>query len=232
MRRRHPNVPARGPPDHILVHYSVSDDSIDRVTYIVYLNGRVPERYELWSLNAQGVREVHPFAGIRLLDDFGADTFLTTFFNLRRCRIPFISRRLLNGSVEFIEFADVTSDTEGVISTLNLFVHKWGTNPTTLWPAVSNFTRRAYVPITIQKGFRQKCNHKRLKLKWVEGKRVALEDHLAGFRQDIHDDVAANYASPPANHDLGDASHANSPRYSSSNDPNFDDKWVHISGSN
>ena len=66
-----------------------------------------------------------------------------------------------------------------------------------LWPTVSNFTRRAYVPITSQEGFRQRCNHKRLIIKWVEGKRVALEDHLAGFRQDMRDDVAVNYASPP-----------------------------------
>ena len=52
-----------------------------------------------------------------------------------------------------------------------------------LWPTVSNFTRRAYVPKTSQKGFRQRCNHKRLRLKWVKGKRVALEDHLTGVRQ-------------------------------------------------
>ena len=53
MRRRHPNAPVRGPPYPILVHYSGSDNSIDRVTYIVCLHGRVPERYELWSLNAR-----------------------------------------------------------------------------------------------------------------------------------------------------------------------------------
>ena len=56
-----------------------------------------------------------------------------------------------------------------------------------LWLTVSNFTRRAYVPITIHKGFRQRCNHERFRLKWVEGKRVALEDHLDGVRQDMRD---------------------------------------------
>ena len=55
MRWRHPNVPVCAPLDPILVYYSGSDNSIDRVTYIVCLNGRVPKRYELWSLNAQGV---------------------------------------------------------------------------------------------------------------------------------------------------------------------------------
>ena len=75
-----------------------------------------------------------------------------------------------------------------------------------LWPTVSNFTRRAYVPITSQKKFRQRCNHDRLRLKWVEGKRVALEDRLARVRQDMCDEVAYNYASSPVNHALGDAS--------------------------
>ena len=52
----------------------------------------------------------------------------------------------------------------------------------------------------------QRCNHYRLRLKWVEGKRVALQDHLARVRQDMCDDVAANYASSPVNHALGNAS--------------------------
>ena len=115
MRRRHPIVPVCAPPDPILVHYSGSDDSIDRVTYIVCLYGRLPKRYKLWSLNDQGFFEVLPFPRMRLLDDFRADTFQTNFFTSRPCRIPIIVRRSLNGSVEFIQFADVTSDTEVVI---------------------------------------------------------------------------------------------------------------------
>ena len=129
MRRRRSNVPVRGTPYTILVHYSGSDASIAPVTYIVCLHGRVPERYDLWSMNAQGVREVHPFARVRLFGDFCEDTFRNTFFNLRRCRIPFIGRRYLNVSVDFIEFADVTSYTKGVISTPNIFVREWGTYP-------------------------------------------------------------------------------------------------------
>ena len=64
-------------------------------------------------------------------------------------------------------------------------------------PTCSDYTCRAYVPITSQKGFRQMCNHERLRLKWVEGKRVALEYHIVGVRQDMRDDVAANYTPPP-----------------------------------
>ena len=154
---RCPNVPVRGPPDSVLVHYSGSGDGIDQVSYIVCLHGRVPERYELWILNSQGVRKVHPFARIRLLENFREDTFQTTFFNSRWCHILFISRRSLNGSVKIIRFANVTLDsTKDVVSTQNIFVHEWGTYPTMIGPTVSNYTCRAYVPITSQKGFCQR----------------------------------------------------------------------------
>ena len=153
MRLRRSNVPVCGPPDPILVHYSGSNASIALMTYIVYLHGRVPERYKLLILNAQGVCKVNPLAQIRLFEDFREDTFRTTFFNSQRCRIPIIGRILLNGSVKFIKFADVTSDSiKSVISTRNIFVHKWGTYPTIIGPAYSNYTFRVYVPLTSQKG--------------------------------------------------------------------------------
>ena len=149
MCRRHYNVAERGPPDTILVHYSGSDAAIALVTYIICLHGWVPKMYKLWSMNAQGVREVHPFARVRLFDDFCEDTFWATFFNSQICRIPFIGRRLINRSVQFLCFADVTSDsTKDVISTRNIFVHEWGNYPTMIWPTCSNYTCRAYVPIT------------------------------------------------------------------------------------
>ena len=121
MRLRQSIVPDRGPPDHVRVLYSGSDDSIDPVSYIVCLYGQAPERYERWSLNRQGVSNVHLFARTRLLDDFREDTFQTTFFNSQRFCIPFIGRRSLNGTVEIIRFANVTSDTEVVIYTPKYF---------------------------------------------------------------------------------------------------------------
>ena len=124
------NVADRGPPDPVLVRYPGRDVNASLLAYIVCLNGWVPEKYELWSLNAQGVREDHPFARVTFFDDFKEDTFRTMFYNSRRCRIPFIRRRLLNGSVQFICFADVTSDsTSNIISTRNIFVHTWGNYP-------------------------------------------------------------------------------------------------------
>ena len=172
--------------------------------------------YELWALNAQGVREVHPFALVRIFDDFWEDTFKTFFFNLRRCRIPFIARRSLNNSVKFIRLAHITSDVEVAIYTPNLFIHDWGTNPTMIYPTVSNITRRAYDSITTQRGLVLQCNHEHLRLKWVERKCIRLENHLARIRQDILDDVLNN-AFPPANHALGDAS---------SNDSDSNGGWL------
>ena len=143
---RLPSVPVHGPPDPVLVHYSGIGASVAPVTYIVCLHGRVPKRYELWSLNEEGVCEVHPFARIWLLDDLRADTFQTNFFNLRRCRIPFIGRRSLNGSVKFIEFADVTSDsTKSIIYTPNIFVHGRGTSLSLEVTVTSRFCTTGYV---------------------------------------------------------------------------------------
>ena len=81
MSWRHFNVAERGLPDPIFVRSPGSDAATSSITYIVCLNGRVPERYEVWSLNAQGVREVHPFARVKLFDDFAEDTFRSTLFN-------------------------------------------------------------------------------------------------------------------------------------------------------
>ena len=60
----HPIVPGLATPYPVRVLYSDSDDTVDQVTYILCLNGRVPKMHELWSLNAQGFREVHPSARV------------------------------------------------------------------------------------------------------------------------------------------------------------------------
>ena len=182
--------------------------------------------YDLWSLNAQVVREVHSFTRVRIFESFREDSFNTFFFNSRRCHIPFVGRRLLNNSVEFIRFAHVTSDVEVVIYTPNIFVHNWGTNPNMIYPPVYNITRRAYDLITTQRGFVLQCNHERLRLKWVERKRIPLENHLVRIRQDIRDDVADNDTCSLVNHAMGDAT---SP---SSNDSDSNDVWIDTSGSN
>ena len=82
MSCRRSNVAERGLPDPIFVCYPGSDAADSLINYIVCLNGWVPEKYELWSLNAQGFCEIHPFARVKLFDDFAEDTFRSTFFNL------------------------------------------------------------------------------------------------------------------------------------------------------
>ena len=142
---RHTIVPGRAPPDTARVIYSAINDTIEQVPYIICLNGWVPEMYELWSLNAQGVREVHPFARVELFDDFREDTFKTFFFSLRRCRITFVGWRSLNNSVEFIGFVHVNFDSEVFIFTPNLFIHDWGTNTTMIYPTVSTSSKHLHL---------------------------------------------------------------------------------------
>ena len=109
--------------------------------------------YKLWALNAQGVREVHPFARVRLFDNCREDTFLTFFFKSQKCRIPFVGQRSLNASVKFLLFVHVNFDSEVFTFTQNLFIHDWGTNSTMIYPTVFNITQRAYNLITTERGF-------------------------------------------------------------------------------
>ena len=67
MSRRRSNDTGLGLPDPVFVRYPGSDAAASLIKYIVCLNGRVPERYEVWILNTQGVREVHLIAQIKLL---------------------------------------------------------------------------------------------------------------------------------------------------------------------
>ena len=232
MSRRRSNVADHGLPDPIFVRYPGIDDAASSINYIVCLNGRVLERYKVWSLNTQGVREVHPIDRVKLFDVFAEDTFRSTFFNSRRCRIQFIGRRSLNGSVKVIRFADVISDsTLNIISTRNIFVHTWGKYPTLIGPNCSDYTCQAYVPITCQKGFNQRCDHERLRLEWLKRKIVPFKRHLVRVRQNIRDEIIANYVFPYLNDALGMGYPANSQRSSLPNEIEFCDDWVHVGGS-
>ena len=135
MSRRRFNVAEHGLPDPIFIRYPGSDAAASSLAYIVCLHGRVPDKYELWSLNALGVCEVHPFARVKLFDNFTEDAFWTTLYNSQRWHIPFIGQRSLNGSVDFIRFSDATSDsTLNIICTRNIFVRPWGNYPTLIGP--------------------------------------------------------------------------------------------------
>ena len=78
------------------------------VPYIRCLDGRVTEANELWDLSEDGVREFHLYARVELLDDFREDNFHTHFFNARQFQIPFLGRRSVNMSVDFLDVARTT----------------------------------------------------------------------------------------------------------------------------
>ena len=120
----------------------------------------------------------------------------------------------------FIHFVHVTFDSEFVIFNPNLFICYCGTNPTMIYPTVSDIIRHANDPIRTQRGFVLRSNKKRLRLEKVDRK-----DDLARICQDIHDDVLNNACSP-ANHTLGDAT---SP---SSNDFDSNVGWLDTGSSN
>ena len=130
-----PIIPVRAPPQPVTVLWSGSADVI-KVLYICCLNGWVPEAFELWALADDGVREVHPYARIKLRFDFREDTFQTFFFNARRFHIPFLGCRALNDSVEFLDVVCTTQHIGSRVDyTLIIFVHSWGVKLTDMIPA-------------------------------------------------------------------------------------------------
>ena len=102
------NLAKFGKPYPVFVRYTISNAGV--VRYIVCINGRVPDKYELWRLNGAGVREVHPNAWIKLLGVFAEGTFQSIFYILQTCRVIFIGRRSVKGSVEFIQLSNIIED--------------------------------------------------------------------------------------------------------------------------
>ena len=146
MRLPQPITPFRDPSQTVqVIHYGRGGE-ID-VPYIRCLDGRVLEAFELWALEEDGVREVHPYARVKLLSKFREDNFHTHFFNSQQLQIPFLGRRALNKSVEFLDIVCTTQHFRSRVDyTPNLFVHSWGVNPTDMIPLnVSPITRLTYV---------------------------------------------------------------------------------------
>ena len=193
MRTPHTIIPFRAPPQPVKVLRSGSADVIE-VPYIRCLSGQVPEAFEIWALADNGVREVYPYARVKLLSEFREDTFHTFFFNARQLQIPFLGRRALNDSVKFIDVVRKTQHVRSRVDyTPNIFVHSCGVNPTDMIPTnFSTITRRAYDPIVSFHGFVLRSNHDCLRLKRIELKRICVKEYLARIRQDVRDEVAAN----------------------------------------
>ena len=92
------------------------------VSYIVCLHGRVPDIYKVWRLNRDGVRKFQSTARVKLFTLFAENTFRSAFKDIRGFRVPFVGRQSVNGSVEFLHYSDVTSNSScHIISTQNIF---------------------------------------------------------------------------------------------------------------
>ena len=74
MRIPQPIIHVRAPPQPVTVLWSGSADALE-VPYIHCLNGWMPEAFEVWALAEDGVREVHPYARVKLQSEFREDTF-------------------------------------------------------------------------------------------------------------------------------------------------------------
>ena len=184
----------------------------------------MPNAYELWALAEDGVCEVHPYNQVRLLSKFREDTFHTLFFNAERFQIPFLSRRAVNESVEFLDVVCTTQQVGSRVDswTENIFVHYWGPYPTMIPPNISTITRRAYnLPVTFH-GLVLRFNHERLRLKRVEWRLICVKELLTIILQDMCDKVRANVCVAVCN-DLGAAL---------SDDSDSDDGWLERSDSN
>ena len=107
MSLPHPNIGFLAPLQPVQILCSGIGGEIDS-PYIRCLDGRVTSTYELWVLAEDRVREVYPYAIVRLLSEFREDTFHTNFFNARRFQIPFLGCRSVKKSVEFIDVVRTT----------------------------------------------------------------------------------------------------------------------------
>ena len=68
---------------------SFRDAAASSVSYIVCINGQVPERYEDCSLNSHGVCEVYLTARVKLFDLFDEDTFWSTLYDFAKMMCSF-----------------------------------------------------------------------------------------------------------------------------------------------
>ena len=67
------------------------------------IEGREPDILELCAFADDGIRKVHPYSWVQISNNFIGETFHTHFFNAREIRIPFLGRRYVNGSVQWID---------------------------------------------------------------------------------------------------------------------------------
>ena len=99
----------------------------DGVWFTHCVDGLEPEIHELWNFAEDGTRKVHPFARIKISDNFSGETFHTDFVSTKELRVPLLGQRSVNGSVEWIDVPQPFFKT-GVATAAwaeNLYVNPW-----------------------------------------------------------------------------------------------------------
>ena len=97
------------------------------VWYTRCIEGWEPKIYELWTF-AEGVSgEAYMFAQVQISNDFSGETFHTHFSNEKSVRIPFLGRRSVNGSVQWLDIPRpfVKTGVATAAWTENIYVKLW-----------------------------------------------------------------------------------------------------------
>ena len=138
--------------------------------------------------------EIHPYARVQISNNFIGENFHTQFFNAQEVRIPFLGRRSVNGSVQWLDVPWSFSET-GISTaawTENTFFNLWGTNPTMI--SIVPIIRRTTfpdVPINLRAVSRRAC-HDRFQRNCVERIQTLQRELHTRIILDIHDKVLSD----------------------------------------
>ena len=91
------------------------------------VDGQETKIYELWNFAKDGTHKFHPFARIKISDDFTRETFHTNFVSVKGRRVALLGQRSVNESVEWIDVPQPFCDT-GLATAAwaeNLYVDPW-----------------------------------------------------------------------------------------------------------
>ena len=165
--------------------------------YTRCIEGQEPEVFELWAFAEDGICEIHPYARFQISKDFVEETFYSHFFKAQKIRIPFLSHRSVNGSVQWIDFPCLFGETGNLTAawTENTFVYGWGINPTVILNRpIRRHTTFESVPINLH-ALECRANHYRLRRIRVDWRQATERELHARILQDIRDKVISDASS-------------------------------------
>ena len=163
------------------------------VAYIRCIEGREPEVFELWAFDEDRIREIHLCARFQISNYFVGETFYSHFFNAREIRIPFLGRRSVNGSVQWLDVPRPFIETRNLTATWteNTLVYGWGTNPTVIMNRPIRRRKTESVPINLR-DLSCQANHDRLRRIRVEWRQAIERELHTRILLDIRDEVLSD----------------------------------------